>query len=206
MQTSPRVGPTIPPYPVRWVFMKPMRAVIFAAALVVSAGGAFSGIAGADPDAPAPIPAPGPPPGPVEPAPADPAAPAAPAAAPVAGKAIDHDGLFMVGTDIQPGNYASAGPVEGGTCYWKRMADLHGGDIIDNAFTKKPQVITIEATDKAFKTSGCQPWQPTDAAPDTPASGGGTIPALVGQAKLRAWMDSLNNNARNYDGSSVPMP
>ncbi|CDP82107.1 MULTISPECIES: hypothetical protein [Mycolicibacterium] len=180
--------------------MKPMKAVIFAAALAVSAGGAFSGIAAADPETPVPpIPAPGPPPGPVEPAPDAP-----PPAAPAAGKAIDHDGLFMVGTDIQPGNYASAGPVEGGTCYWKRMADLHGGDIIDNAFTKKPQVITIEATDKAFKTSGCQPWQPTDAVPDTPASG--PIPALVGQAKLRAWMDSLNNNARNYDGSSVPMP
>ncbi|WP_454790317.1 hypothetical protein [Mycolicibacterium lutetiense] len=174
--------------------MKPMKAVILAAALVVSAGGAFSGIASADPDAPAPVPAPGPPPGPAE------AAPAAPAGS----KAIDHDGLFMVGTDIQPGNYASAGPVEGGTCYWKRMADLHGGDIIDNAFSKKPQVITIEATDKAFKTSGCQPWQPTDAVPDTPANG--TIPALVGGAKLRSWMDTLNNNARNYDGSSVPMP
>ncbi|CDO33854.1 hypothetical protein A5722_13175 [Mycobacterium vulneris] len=188
--------------------MKPMKAVIFAAAMAVFAGGAFSGIAGADPETPAPVPAPGPPPGPVEPAPDAPAAAAPPApgapAAPAAGKAIDHDGLFMVGTDIQPGNYASAGPVEGGTCYWKRMADLHGGDIIDNAFSKKPQVITIEATDKAFKTSGCQPWQPTDAVPDTPANG--PIPALVGQAKLRAWMDSLNNNARNYDGSSVPTP
>ncbi|MCG7610858.1 hypothetical protein, partial [Mycobacterium sp. CnD-18-1] len=138
-------------------------------------------------------------PGPVAAAPDAP-----PPAAPAAAQAIDHDGLFVVGTDIQPGNYASAGPVEGGTCYWKRMADLHGGDIIDNAFTKKPQVITIEATDKAFKTSGCQPWQLTDAVPDNPASG--PIPALVGQAKLRAWMNTLNNNARNYDGSSVPMP
>ena len=180
-----------------------MKAVILAAALVVSAGGAFSGIASADPDAPGPIPAPGPPPGPVPAAP-DAPAPAGAPAAPAAANVIDHDGLFIVGTDIQPGNYASAGPVEGGACYWKRMADLHGGDIIDNAFTKKPQVITIEATDKAFKTSGCQPWQPTDAVPNTPPTG--TIPALIGQAKLRAWMDSLNNNARNYDGSSVPMP
>ncbi|OHT97820.1 hypothetical protein [Mycobacterium syngnathidarum] len=187
--------------------MKPMKAVIFAAALAVSAGGAFSGIAAADPETPAPVPAPGPLPGPPPGPPPGPvaAAPdAPPPAAPAAAQAIDHDGLFVVGTDIQPGNYASAGPVEGGTCYWKRMADLHGGDIIDNAFTKKPQVITIEATDKAFKTSGCQPWQLTDAVPDNPASG--PIPALVGQAKLRAWMNTLNNNARNYDGSSVPMP
>ncbi|WP_171054901.1 hypothetical protein [Mycobacterium sp. DBP42] len=187
--------------------MKPMKAVIFAAALAVSAGGAFSGIAAADPETPAPVPAPGPLPGPPPGPPPGPvaAAPdAQPPAAPAAAQAIDHDGLFVVGTDIQPGNYASAGPVEGGTCYWKRMADLHGGDIIDNAFTKKPQVITIDATDKAFKTSGCQPWQLTDAVPDNPASG--PIPALVGQAKLRAWMNTLNNNARNYDGSSVPMP
>ncbi|WKG00895.1 hypothetical protein [Mycolicibacterium sp. HK-90] len=189
--------------------MKSMKAVILAAALVVSAGGAFTGVAAADPEthAPAPPPAPGPPPGPVAAAPADPAAPAAPAApagpaAPAA--AMDHDGVFIVGTDIQPGNYASAGPVENGTCYWKRMADLHGGDIIDNAFSKKPQVVTIDATDKAFKTSGCQPWQLTDA--PAAAAPSGDIPALIARAKLQAWMNSLNNNARNYDGSQVPMP
>ena len=117
---------------------------------------------------------------------------------------MDHDGIFVVGTDIAPGNYATAGPVEGDTCYWKRMADLHGGDIIDNAFTKKPQVVSIQATDKAFKTSGCQPWQLTDqpiaAQPD------GALPALVGGLKLRNWLNTLNNNARNYDGSSVPTP
>nr|WP_235654026.1 hypothetical protein [Mycolicibacterium houstonense] len=94
--------------------------------------------------------------------------------------------------------------LENGTCYWKRMADLHGGDIIDNAFSKKPQVVTIDATDKAFKTSGCQPWQKTDAPAAAPPSG--DIPALIARAKLQAWMNSLNNNARNYDGSQVPMP
>ncbi len=185
--------------------MKPMKAVILAAILLVSAGGAFSGVAGADPTTPAPVPAPGPAPGPAQgtgPAPGP--AEAAPAPAAAAVTTIDHDGLFVVGTDIQPGNYASAGPVENGTCYWKRMGDLHGDEIIDNAFTKKPQVVAIEATDKAFKTSGCQPWQMTDAAPD--AQPAGPIPALVGGAKLRAWMNTLNNNARNYDGSSVPMP
>ncbi|MEX3647210.1 hypothetical protein ABFW11_17035, partial [Mycolicibacterium porcinum] len=105
---------------------------------------------------------------------------------------------------LQSVSLALGRPVVGCTSFWTRVADVHGGDIIDNAFSKKPQVITIEATDKAFKTSGCQPWQPTDAVPDAPANG--PIPALVGQAKLRAWMDSLNNNARNYDGSSVPTP
>ena len=118
---------------------------------------------------------------------------------------MDHDGIFIVGTDIQPGTYASAGPVENGTCYWKRMADLHGGDIIDNAFTKKPQAVAIDATDKAFKTSGCQPWQKTDAvAAEVPQTG--AIPALIAKAKLRAWLDSMNANARQFDGSQVPLP
>ena len=122
-------------------------------------------------------------------------------------RTVRYDGnnyLFVVGTDIEPGTYASAGPVENGTCYWKRMADLHGGDIIDNAFTKKPQAVTIDATDKAFKTSGCQPWLKTDAvAGQTPATG--VIPALTAQAQLRAWLEQMNTNARQFDGSQVPV-
>jgi len=35
------------------------------------------------------------------------------------------------------------------------------GALIDNAISKKPQVVQIDAGDKAFKTSGCQPWQLT---------------------------------------------
>ncbi|MHC9296060.1 hypothetical protein ACRCUN_26655 [Mycobacterium sp. LTG2003] len=171
--------------------MKPIKAVTVAAALAIVAGGMSSGIASADPTTPAPAP---PPPGV-----AAPPAPAVPATA------MDHDGIFVVGTDIEPGTYASAGPVENGTCYWKRMADLHGGDIIDNAFTKKPQAVQIDATDKAFKTSGCQAWQKTDAvSADVPATG--DIPALVAKAKLWAWLNSLNANSRQFDGSQVPLP
>ncbi|MGV0742977.1 hypothetical protein [Mycolicibacterium sp. XJ870] len=169
--------------------MKPIKAATAVAAMAIVAGGAFSGIASADPPPPAPAPVPAPAPGP----------PPAPATA------IDHDGIFVVGTDIEPGTYASAGPVENGTCYWKRMADLHGGDIVDNAFSKKPQTVLIDATDKAFKTSGCQTWQKTDAAPPA-APATGAVPALVAKAKLWAWLNSLNNNARQFDGSQVPLP
>ncbi|MCV7290314.1 hypothetical protein H7J87_33805 [Mycolicibacterium wolinskyi] len=178
--------------------MKPIKAVALAAAVAIVGGGTFSGIASADPTTPAPAP---PPPGVGAPPPgvAAPAAPAVPATT------MDHDGIFIVGTDIEPGTYASAGPVEDGTCYWKRMADLHGGDIIDNAISKKPQAVQIDATDKAFKTSGCQAWQKTDAvAAGPPATG--DIPALVAKAKLWAWLNSLNNNARQFDGSQVPLP
>lgn len=180
--------------------MRPIKTTILAAAVVLTAAGLFSGVASADPPAPIP-PAPGPAPGPGQP-PADPAAPATAAAAP--GVTMDHDGIFIVGTDIQPGTYASAGPVADGTCYWKRMADLHGGDIIDNALTKKPQAVLIDPTDKAFKTSGCQPWQKTDAvAADVPQTG--DIPALIAKAKLLALLASMNANARQYDGSQIPL-
>ncbi|MGH3560273.1 MAG: hypothetical protein ACRDTN_00265, partial [Mycobacterium sp.] len=61
-----------------------------------------------------------------------------------------------------PGTYSSAGPVDHSACYWKR---LNGDQIIDNALTKKPQVVQIEPTDTAFKTDRCQPWQKTDCPP-----------------------------------------
>ncbi|AKS36552.1 hypothetical protein AFA91_22335 [Mycolicibacterium goodii] len=178
-------------------------------------GGVTSAAANAEPTTPAPAPAPAPVPAPVPaqgagtgPAPG-PVPDAAAAAAPAPAAVMDHDGTFVVGTDIQPGTYATGGPAEGATCYWKRMADLHGGDIIDNAFTKQPDVVTIEATDKAFKTSGCQPWTQTDAAPtDTPTGAGapGDIPGLIAKAKLRSWLDSINAGARQFDGSQVPLP
>jgi hypothetical protein len=75
---------------------------------------------------------------------------------------IDHDGSYRVGTDIVPGTYRSDGPLEGSACYWKR---LNGDQIIDNALTKKPQVVQIEPTDTVFKTDRCQPWQKTDCPP-----------------------------------------
>lgn len=87
---------------------------------------------------------------------------------------IDTDGTFAVGKDIEPGTYTSAGPVGDGACYWKRA---NGTELVDNALTKKPQVVVIEPTDTAFTTNDCQPWQKTDA-PPPPQPGPG---ALLGQ-------------------------
>jgi hypothetical protein len=81
---------------------------------------------------------------------------------------MDHDGTYTVGSDIAPGVYSSAGPAGNGTCYWKR---LNGSDTVDNAMSRKPQVVRIDSGDTAFKTDGCQPWQLTpDAAPPGPLS------------------------------------
>ncbi|OBB96514.1 hypothetical protein A5782_04295 [Mycobacterium sp. 852002-40037_SCH5390672] len=86
-----------------------------------------------------------------------------------------------MGTDIVPGIYSSGGPADNGTCYWKRTGNPDGA-LIDNAMSKKPQVVQIDPGDKAFKTSGCQPWQLTpDAVPPSsapPAGVQGTLGIL----------------------------
>lgn len=91
---------------------------------------------------------------------------------------IDGDGTYAVGSDIAPGIYSSGGPVGDGTCYWKRLGNPDG-NLLDNALTKKPQVVRIDATDKSFKTSGCQPWQLT---PD--ANPPGEVPPQIAGAQL----------------------
>ena len=82
-----------------------------------------------------------------------------------------------------PGIYSSAGAIGSGTCYWKRAGNPDG-QLIDNNLTKKPQVVQIDATDKSFKTNGCQPWQLTPDAvvpPTTPPAGvQGTLGILNG--------------------------
>ena len=99
---------------------------------------------------------------------------------------IDHDGVYNVGTDIVPGVYTSAGPVGNGVCYWKRLGD-DAKQPLDNAMSKKPQVVKIDPTDKTFKTSGCQVWQKNDAAvpdpgksPEQAGIGLGILNSLIG--------------------------
>ena len=102
---------------------------------------------------------------------ADPAPPPPPAPK----TTIDADGTYAVGKDIQPGVYSSAGPVGDGACYWKRV---NGTTIVDNALSKKPQVVQIDATDTAFTTNECQSWQLTDAPPPPPPGAGDLIGQL----------------------------
>jgi hypothetical protein len=74
---------------------------------------------------------------------------------------IDGDGTYAVGTDIASGTYSSAGPVGDSACYWKRV---NGNTVVDNALSKKPQVVQIDSGDTAFETDDCQPWQRLDCA------------------------------------------
>ncbi len=105
-----------------------------------------------------------------------------PAPPPPGPKTSFGDGTFAVGTDIVPGVYQSAGPVEGGVCYWKR-ANSEG--TVANAMTKKPQTVQIDAGDTTFKSSECQDWQKTDAAPPpnpSPLDVLGPLTGLMGGA------------------------
>ncbi|MET9952450.1 hypothetical protein ABZ135_13010 [Streptomyces sp. NPDC006339] len=75
---------------------------------------------------------------------------------------IPGDGTFLVGSEVQPGTYRSAGPADGlADCYWARLKGTTGelGDIVANHAGKGPATVTILATDKAFQTSGCQTWK-----------------------------------------------
>jgi hypothetical protein len=140
-----------------------------AAGLLVAGWAACAGVAGADPE-------PNPPPAPKT--------------------AIDHDGTYAVGTDIVPGIYSSAGPVENGVCYWKRSGNPDG-NLIDNTMSKKPQVVQIDPTDKSFKTSGCQPWQLTpDAVP----------PANVPPPGVQSTLGILNGLLGGQNGQQPPHP
>ncbi|MDT5146401.1 MAG: hypothetical protein QOC58_1046 [Mycobacterium sp.] len=147
-----------------------LTARLLAAALVVTGWGVSVGVAGADPE---------------------------PTPAPAGVKTtIDHDGTYTVGTDIPPGIYSTAGPVGSGTCYWKRTGNPDG-ELIDNSLSKKSQVVQIEATDKSFKTSGCQPWQLT---PDA------TPPASTPPAGVQGTLGILNGLLGGQNGQQAPHP
>ncbi len=155
------------------------KPTIAAAVLMALAWGTSAGMAVADPAPAPPPPTPAPSPGPA-PAPGH-----GPAPAP-AKTTIDHDGVYNVGTDIVPGVYTSAGPVGNGVCYWKRLGD-DAKQPLDNAMSKKPQIVRIDPTDKTFKTDGCQAWQKNDAAvpdpgksPEQASLGLGILNSLIG--------------------------
>jgi hypothetical protein len=116
--------------------MRSTKATAAAAALTIAGFCAAVGVAHADPDSPAPP------------------APAAPAKT-----TIDANGVYTVGKDIAPGTYTSAGPITDEVCSWKRSS---GDSVVDNAMTKKPQVVQIDPSDTTFTTKDCQPWQLTD--------------------------------------------
>lgn len=72
-------------------------------------------------------------------------------------------GTFVVGQDIKPGTYKTAGATPGWMryCYWARLSGTDGtlDSIIASDGGQGPATVTISSGDAAFKTTGCQTWQ-----------------------------------------------
>jgi len=64
------------------------------------------------------------------------------------------DGLYQIGTDIQPGLYRTNGGVG---CYWAKLNSSNTSDYIDNHFGSGPQ--TVEISGGWFESSGCGTWR-----------------------------------------------
>lgn len=85
-------------------------------------------------------------------------APAAPAAS---AKTTFGDGTWLVGSDkdIKPGRYKA---IAESSCYWERLSDTSGTfDAIvanENVSRGSQAVVTIAASDEAFKSEDCGTW------------------------------------------------
>jgi hypothetical protein len=87
------------------------------------------------------------------------------------------DGIFTVGTDIDPGLYRAAAPTA--DCAWWRLSGLEDSidDVIANDATSHPAIVAVDAGDEAFESDGCGTWQllgpePFTASPTTDAPDG----------------------------------
>lgn len=64
------------------------------------------------------------------------------------------DGVWIVGTDIQPGRYTSDG---GAACVWQRLSGFGGtsDESLEVGFTGTAEIL---ATDRGFSSSHCGTW------------------------------------------------
>ncbi|MEU9334959.1 hypothetical protein AB0D49_17590 [Streptomyces sp. NPDC048290] len=84
--------------------------------------------------------------------------------------AFGGDGDYQVGSDIKPGTYRTSGNADG-MCYWERAKDAKGEveSILANDNVTGTSYVTVAASDKLFKSSGCSDWETVD-----PKAEGGT--------------------------------
>jgi hypothetical protein len=68
------------------------------------------------------------------------------------------DGTHQVGTDVQPGTYRTRQGSSG--CYWERLSALGGSesDVLASDQSDAPEIVTIEPTDKGFRSDSCGTW------------------------------------------------
>lgn len=70
------------------------------------------------------------------------------------------EGEYLVGEDIKPGTYRTAGPDDEFGCYWERAKDASGefGSIIANNNLEGPGRVTLNKGEY-FKTNRCKEWK-----------------------------------------------
>ncbi|MFF3499314.1 hypothetical protein [Streptomyces sp. NPDC003247] len=70
------------------------------------------------------------------------------------------EGEYLVGEDIKPGTYKTAGPEDEFGCYWERAKDASGefDSIIANNNLNGPGRVTLNKGEY-FKTNRCQEWK-----------------------------------------------
>lgn len=77
---------------------------------------------------------------------------------------IPGSGTYRIGVDVQPGTYSST-PTTGSSfalCQWTRLKDLSGTPASTIALGNTaagPIYVTIEPSDVAFNSFGCETWQ-----------------------------------------------
>ena len=77
----------------------------------------------------------------------------------VHGSTMSGDGVHVVGLDIRPGVYRTAGPKPKQSGYYALLNSTDTGDIISNHnFDGGPATITVGPDVKAVDVSSCQPW------------------------------------------------
>ena len=75
-------------------------------------------------------------------------------------KTIFGDGIYIVGTDIEPGTYRNEGV---DYCYYARLSNFTGSDsILANDNVDGQAVVTIATTDVGFQSDGCGVWTKID--------------------------------------------
>jgi hypothetical protein len=90
--------------------------------------------------------------------PADGHAETAPTPEPQRTSTMGGDGVFVVGLDIRPGVYRTAGAIPGRNGYYALLSSTDTSDIINNNNFTGPATITVGPEVKAVTVSDCQPW------------------------------------------------
>jgi len=82
-------------------------------------------------------------------------------ASPATGTGTIANGVFEVGTEVQPGTYASEGPDDPDLpCSYRVSSDEDGLEIISSEVSDGPGEVTLEAG-QYFTSEYCQTWTPT---------------------------------------------